>query len=48
MSTCAWSDVTLYAGVYGTVTSYQWRKNSVNLSDGGNVSGTRTALLKLS
>jgi len=44
---CAGSTITFNVIATGSQLSYQWRKNGVNLSDGGNVSGSTTATLTL-
>jgi hypothetical protein len=45
---CSGSRATFSVGATGPAPiSYQWRKNGVNLSDGGNVSGSTTATLSI-
>jgi Immunoglobulin I-set domain len=42
------SNVTMTVAASGTSLAYQWQKNGVNLSDGGNISGSASASLTLS
>ena len=44
----AGSGAAFTVGAGGTITGYQWRKNGVNLVNGGNVSGATSATLSLS
>ena len=45
---CPGSSVSFTVTASGTpVLSYQWRKDTVNLSDGGNISGANTATLTI-
>jgi len=46
--TCLGSTVTFNVTATGTGLTYQWRKNGVNLSNGGNISGATTATLTIS
>ncbi|MDA3879996.1 MAG: ice-binding family protein, partial [Prolixibacteraceae bacterium] len=41
------SSVSFYVIATGTGLTYQWRKGSVNLNDGGNISGATTAILTI-
>jgi hypothetical protein len=45
---CEGSTFTLTVAATGSSLSYQWRKNTTNLVDGGNISGANTATLTLS
>jgi gliding motility-associated-like protein len=47
VSQCQGNNVTLTVTANGNNLSYRWRKEGVNLSDGGNISGAATASLTL-
>ena len=44
---CAGSTATFTIDASGTGIIYQWRKGAIPLSDGGNISGTKTATLTI-
>lgn len=44
---CSGSSAIFSVSTTGTVGSYQWRKDGINLSDGGNISGATTATLTI-
>ena len=44
---CEGEEVEFSVAATGTTLTYQWRKNGVNLSNGGNISGTTTATLTI-
>ncbi len=44
---CAGSSASLTVATTGTVSTYQWRKGTVNLTNGGSVSGATTATLTI-
>lgn len=46
-SACAGATVTFNVSTTGSNLSYQWRRNTVNLSNGGNVSGATSSALVL-
>jgi hypothetical protein len=45
---CSGTNATFSVTTTGAVTSYQWRKGNVNLTDGAGISGANTATLNLS
>lgn len=47
-TTCAGNPVSFSVAATGTGISYQWRKGTVNLFDGGNISGVNTSTLIIS
>jgi gliding motility-associated-like protein len=47
VAVCPGSTATFTVTATGTALSYQWRKNGINLSDGGNISGATTATLTI-
>ncbi|MFN8416163.1 MAG: immunoglobulin domain-containing protein [Cytophagaceae bacterium] len=47
-SACPGSAIFFNVGASGTTLTYQWNKNGIPLSDGGNISGATTAILTVS
>ncbi|KAA9034159.1 phage tail protein, partial [Ginsengibacter hankyongi] len=47
VSLCQGGDATFTVSASGTITEYQWRKNNIPLSDGGNISGSTTTSLTI-
>ncbi|MFT3680741.1 MAG: Ig-like domain-containing protein [Ferruginibacter sp.] len=44
---CSGNDVSFTVAATGSGLTYQWRKNGVPISDGGNISGTNTDILSI-
>jgi hypothetical protein len=44
---CSGSSASFTVSTIGDVSSYQWRKDGLNLSDGGNINGAATATLSI-
>ncbi len=44
---CEGDDAVLVIGAQGNITSYQWKKNGTDLSDGGRISGSSTGILTI-
>ncbi len=48
VSRCIGESASLSVGATGTITSFQWRKGTTNLTNGGTISGATTATLTIS